>query len=217
MRGVLPLLAALFALACAPTESGNPPVAFDGSKVDGHAADGFVETVVRIDGRSGAVEPAEGEVYLATFGMPLEAASVNVEPDRSFGGLTNGSTGEVVRAFVRTDDGISAAIDWRLESEELVPEQPLECLQVVRTAEFEADGTASIAIGNECDGDIELEVSATSGTDVVAPSSIASGDEGLVVFTGSLPTDGFSIGTVAVAVRGGVTGTLRLSVLGRAP
>jgi len=214
-------IALLFGLAaCAPTDTGNPPAALDASKLESDVVQGFVDHTVWLDGRAGAVDGSSGEVYLVALDVPSEAARVEVEPDGSFGVVTLTATNTRVRAFARTDEGLSAATDWQIEVDRLVelPRALDACVEVVRTLEADEEGQASLSIFNGCSSEITLSASAI-GAEVAGPvpASLEVGGEGSWSLSIPVPSSGFAIGTIALRVSGAVSGVLEVSLLSRAP
>lgn len=171
--------------ACAPTDTGNPPLDLDEDRVRGTGFSGLVGTIVDFTGEVGAVVPAEGDVVGMFLDEPAAFARRPVVGDGSFG-LSLEGNGRSVRVWIEREDGAadeatSAVVDWRIEDDASLSRRPEldPCLQLSEAVRLTRGGTVIVPIANECGAPITLSVGGVLGDiTATADESVASGDFG---------------------------------------
>ncbi len=147
---------------CVVTETGNPPlVERDLLASTSEAAEAI------LDGLPGAVDPAEGVVFLTNLERGSILPESPVREDGGFGLVLAGDVGDLFRLHARNEEGLSLPVDfiWTARGIDL-PRPP--CLRRTPSDEILFEEEVEITIENACAEVVMVDVRTTSRASVGA-------------------------------------------------
>jgi hypothetical protein len=151
------LLSALVLSGCFASPQPDPPSLVPDTIVPRGSDRGGTYTIA---GAPGSVVGGDGaRVFVAVLDSTAPILGADVEEDGSFAFLSVGlEEGDEVRMWAQTRQARSAPLDLRVQGEEFVaPSRPLGCVRAMPAQALEVEGTASIALVNECGETIAID------------------------------------------------------------
>jgi hypothetical protein len=163
-------------MGCAPTDTGNPPLApvIDPTLVDGLVVNGLVEVTVTVTGGPGSIDVDRGSVYALDLERTAPPHAATIAADGSFRLDFPSDAGNDLRLWAELDGARSAPFDFYVELDGIHPREPEVdgCLAFEPRVHLDAPGACVVT--NGCATAVSVGASirnAPSGAFSISPST----------------------------------------------
>jgi hypothetical protein len=169
----------LIALAgCAPTDTGNPPLApvVDPTLIDGLVVSGLVEVTVTVTGGPGSIDVDRGSIYVLDFDTTAPPHRATIAADGSFSLMFASDEGHDLRLWAELDGARSAPFDFYVATDGIHPREPELDGCIAFEPRFHLDAPGACVVTNGCATAVSIEASirnAPSGAFSISPSTAA--------------------------------------------
>lgn len=169
-------LAVIALIGCAPTDTGNPPLApvIDPTLIDGLVVSGLVEVTVTITGGPGSIDVDRGSIYVLDFDTLAPPHQATIAADGSFNLVFTSDERHDLRLWAELDGARSTPFDFYVALDGIHPREPEVdgCLAV--EPEFHLDAPGACVVTNGCSAAVTVDASirnAPSGAFSISPSN----------------------------------------------
>lgn len=166
----------LLAIGCAPTDTGNPPLApvIDPTLLDGDVVSGLVVVTVTVTGGPGSIDVDRGSVYVLDFDTSMPPHPAAIAADGSFTLMFESDEGHDLRLWAELDGARSTPFDFYVALDGIHPREPEVDGCLAFEPAFHLDAPGACVVTNGCTGAVTIDASirnAPSGAFSISPSN----------------------------------------------
>jgi hypothetical protein len=183
-------LALVLLAACAPTDTGNPPLApmLDPELISGFTMTGLKRVTVTVTGGPGAIDADHGTVLVLDFGTTAPPHRADVAADGSFSLVFDTVSDDDLRLWAEVDGQRSDPFDFVVVFDRIEPREPEvdDCVEFAPRFALDLEGASrECVVTNGCATDVMLAASLRerAGAFSIAPATATIGPNGSMPFT----------------------------------